>query len=34
MAKRRKVDEEKRVFKDGWTDLYFFLLNNMENEFA
>ena len=25
MAKRRKVNKEKRVFKDSWADLYFFV---------
>ena len=25
MSKRRKVDDEKRVFKDNWTELYFFI---------
>ena len=25
MAKRMKLDKEKLVFKDSWTDLYFFV---------
>ena len=28
MNKRRKVDDEKRVFKDIWTELYFFIDHN------